>query len=720
MSIFEHVQQQLRKGWRILSVYLFALGFAAIFIFAPAADLGKNVAGRIALGLLFGSWAVVFGVRIYKRFTGIHRQTPEAREQDNLKLGLLLVVGIYAALQAAGGLTSLFYPLVFIVVALLVVHTEHRVGFTLAATAIAIEFAIAAFGPAGTPFYEGVVHSLFIVSFSLISLLSTRTGVERMRRRAERAETEARAAMASEAKAFRLLAPEKKGSRQEGRAEEEERYADASMTRLNDTIGHHVGLLKRTMRLHTCAVLWLDARGENLVVKNHLSDSGKVTTKPVNKGDGVLGAVLKHRKPLRLAGLRPGHGGLVYYAAPVAVTDFIGIPILEKESLRGVLCADRIDGPPFDNRDVETMEASIESLLGSIANERIFHQLQRAKSEQGKLLGASELLSGHQDESDLLKAALVAVGRIVPFELGAVALVSETGDQVVREAAGPKSEKLLGVVASATESLAAAALKNRHYLPYRGKLVPRQQILLSRKSQELFAKMQSALVLPLTSGETAIGTLVLLSPEEGLFGEEVRTTLQVMTNQLGAFIENARMYQKLKELATTDGLTGLPNHRIFQESLDKKLATSARFGNDLSLIFCDVDHFKNVNDTYGHPLGDIVLKRLASILKKEVVRDTDLPARYGGEEFAIICEGTDTEGAVHLAERIRKEFEKELFQTTRGMLHVTISMGIATCPVHAQQKEELIERADAALYAAKEGGRNRVRTWGKEMRKKSS
>jgi two-component system cell cycle response regulator len=721
MSSLERTVFLLRKGWRISSIYLFIVAFAAIFVCAPFADFRERGASRIVITLLFGAWASVFGVQTYKRFAGIKKnRKPSIREWDDLKLGLLLVVGTYAAVQATGGLIPLIYPAVFIVMALLVIYTPQWVGFTLAATAIGIEFAIAAFRPGGTSFYEGFVHSLFILLFSLINLLSMKAGVARMQRCAEKVEAEAQTAMANEARAFRLIDPAKSISRHDIREEEAQRFTDSSMNRLKGAIDHHVDLLKRTMKLHTCAVLWLDACGENLMVKKCISDTGSVITKPVNKGDGVLGAVLKHRKPLRLEGLRPGYGGLIYYAEPVAVTDFIGIPLLEGDRLMGVLCADRIDGQPFEQRDVETMEVAMESLLSIIANERVFNQLQKAKSEQGKLLMASELLSGNPEEKDLLKAALIAVGRIVPFDLGAVALVAEDGDQVVREAAGAKSEGLVGVVVSATESLASAALKNRHYLPYRGELDPKQQILLSRQSQGLFAKMQSAMVLPLTSGETSIGTLILTSREESVFDEEVRTTLQVMTNQLGAVIENARMYQKLKELATTDGLTGLPNHRIFQESLDKKLASSTRFGNRMSVIFCDVDHFKNVNDTFGHPVGDLVLKRLSSILKKEVVRDTDLPARYGGEEFAIICEGTDTEGAVQLAERIRKEFEKEVFQTDKGRLQVTISMGIATYPIHARGKKELIELADTALYAAKEGGRNQVRAWKKGMHKKSS
>jgi diguanylate cyclase (GGDEF)-like protein len=128
-----------------------------------------------------------------------------------------------------------------------------------------------------------------------------------------------------------------------------------------------------------------------------------------------------------------------------------------------------------------------------------------------------------------------------------------------------------------------------------------------------------------------------------------------------------------------------------------------------------VDKFKRVNDTYGHPVGDMVLRGLAAILKQDVVRDTDMAARYGGEEFAVILEGTDTEGAAKLADRIRKDLEKAVFRTELGKLRVTISMGVSTYPDHAVSKEDLIERADIALYAAKEGGRNQVRTFEKQM-----
>jgi diguanylate cyclase (GGDEF)-like protein len=157
---------------------------------------------------------------------------------------------------------------------------------------------------------------------------------------------------------------------------------------------------------------------------------------------------------------------------------------------------------------------------------------------------------------------------------------------------------------------------------------------------------------------------------------------------------------------------------VFQEELDRQLATATRFNNEMSVIMCDVDHFKKVNDTYGHPVGDTVLRGLSETLRRNVVRDTDLPARYGGEEFAIVCAGTDTAGALKLAERIRSDLETQTFHTEKGDLAVTISIGISTFPHHARQKATLVDRADLALYAAKEGGRNQVKVWCKELKKK--
>jgi diguanylate cyclase (GGDEF)-like protein/PAS domain S-box-containing protein len=159
----------------------------------------------------------------------------------------------------------------------------------------------------------------------------------------------------------------------------------------------------------------------------------------------------------------------------------------------------------------------------------------------------------------------------------------------------------------------------------------------------------------------------------------------------------------LKALATTDGLTGLQNHRSFQERLSEEFQRSMRYGSPISLLMLDVDSFKEYNDTYGHPAGDQVLKQMATILR-EASRATDVVARYGGEEFVAILSETDAEGAVDAAERIRKAVEAHQWEGRQ----VTISVGAATSTLSTNGSAALLEQADKALYSSKSEGRNRV------------
>jgi diguanylate cyclase (GGDEF)-like protein len=160
-------------------------------------------------------------------------------------------------------------------------------------------------------------------------------------------------------------------------------------------------------------------------------------------------------------------------------------------------------------------------------------------------------------------------------------------------------------------------------------------------------------------------------------------------------------------MATTDGLTGLTNHRTFQERFGDLIERSQRHGHKAAMLLCDVDHFKKVNDTYGHPIGDEVLRQVAKVLQN-AVRKIDIPARYGGEEFAVVLEATDLEGALGLAERIRTDVGNLSIDSDKGPFSVTMSIGVAAFPADGTDQATLIEHADMALYHAKESGRNRV------------
>lgn len=159
----------------------------------------------------------------------------------------------------------------------------------------------------------------------------------------------------------------------------------------------------------------------------------------------------------------------------------------------------------------------------------------------------------------------------------------------------------------------------------------------------------------------------------------------------------------LKALATTDGLTGLANHRHFQERLAEEFRRTQRYGLPLSFILLDVDYFKKYNDTFGHPEGDVVLKRVADILKY-VARETDIVARYGGEEFAIILPETDSIGAAVFAERIRESIAEAVWDKRE----ITVSVGVASARITTENGAELVEQADQSLYTSKSNGRNQV------------
>ncbi|MFZ2959052.1 MAG: diguanylate cyclase [Candidatus Ozemobacteraceae bacterium] len=208
---------------------------------------------------------------------------------------------------------------------------------------------------------------------------------------------------------------------------------------------------------------------------------------------------------------------------------------------------------------------------------------------------------------------------------------------------------------------------------------------------------------PLISEEETVGVLTIVNRRGTRFDSADRSLLETVAAQVAAAIARARLF----ELAITDGLTGLFIHRYFQARLHDELQRSKRHQISVTLIMTDIDHFKRVNDTYGHQQGDRILRGVADLVRAGV-RSIDIPARYGGEEFAVVLPNTSLEDGLKLAERLRASIEKEKFPGMPGPGSITISLGVATCPLHAAGEKTLIECADRALYQSKDEGRNRV------------
>ncbi|HCB43314.1 MAG: diguanylate cyclase [Pseudomonadales bacterium] len=164
---------------------------------------------------------------------------------------------------------------------------------------------------------------------------------------------------------------------------------------------------------------------------------------------------------------------------------------------------------------------------------------------------------------------------------------------------------------------------------------------------------------------------------------------------------------KLQELALRDGLTGLLNRRYWESCLEREFARHQRYDNPVSLVIFDIDHFKRVNDTYGHQTGDEVIRETARITS-QLVRETDFAGRYGGEEFVVLLPGTTLDGAAQFAERLRSTIERQQLDYQGSPLTFTVSLGVATLADDMAGYKALLERADKALYQSKEGGRNQV------------
>jgi len=230
--------------------------------------------------------------------------------------------------------------------------------------------------------------------------------------------------------------------------------------------------------------------------------------------------------------------------------------------------------------------------------------------------------------------------------------------------------------------------------------------------------IRNLLAIPLGQQDKPIGILMLLNKvHSSFFNKEDEDLLMTYGFQAALSIENANLHEHNKRLAITDGLTELYNHRELQNMLSSEVKRCIRYKRFFSLLMIDIDHFKTFNDTYGHPMGDKVLREVSNTIR-DSIREIDIPARYGGEEFVVILPETSYDHALIVAERIRgniyeKSFGKNL---ENEEFFITVSVGVSAFPEDGLNRDELISRVDQALYFAKREGRNRVRRYDETLK----
>jgi diguanylate cyclase (GGDEF)-like protein len=319
----------------------------------------------------------------------------------------------------------------------------------------------------------------------------------------------------------------------------------------------------------------------------------------------------------------------------------------------------------------------------------------------GVLFNLTKLVNEGVPLNELLRAVSSASVDLVGADSCSIMLLDESRAELLCKAASGLSDaeedgisfRVGEGIAGWVAERAAPALVPDAAADPRFKAVPGQAL-----------HIRSLLSVPLATREGVIGVMTVTSRRKEAFFRDHEELLMYLGTSIVKDIENARLYR----LSITDSLTKAYNRQYLYQRLPDELERSRRYGDPLALLLLDVDHFKKLNDTWGHPAGDFILKELVRLVH-QAVREVDGLVRYGGEEFLLILPKTTAAGAADVGERIRSAVEQASFLWSDQKLQVTVSVGASSVAGPSDTDEQLLKRADDALYEAKAGGRNRVK-----------
>ncbi|MCA1667299.1 MAG: diguanylate cyclase [Thermomicrobia bacterium] len=468
------------------------------------------------------------------------------------------------------------------------------------------------------------------------------------------------------------------------------------MIDMDETVRTFVHAL--AVSLEQSSVTLYERDGDDLVPRAH-GGLGTIIER-VRIDRGVIGRVFRTAQP---ALVRETENDADFLPFGTNVQSEMVVPILVDGAVFGVV--DVQSARPLDPFDLELLALVTQRISATIQQAKRYAGAERRAARAETLLDIGVSLGASLDPGAVVEAVLDQIARLVPYEGAALLTLAEGGILRLADGRGPfavNADLFAGIEPGAYSLTKAMTETGKPFLisdvptHYNGVTPP------------AFAWLGSVIVAPLRVEGQLIGAIMVGGTTRARYTPDDAAIVAELARHAAVALRNAQLHDAVAHAAQTDALTGLFNRGALLERLERELERSRRYGRSLTVIFFDLDRFKNINDTYGHQFGDRVLRDLARIAT-QTVRSIDLVGRYGGEEFVAVLPETDGAQALIVAERLRLNVARHRLDLPSGeAVGTTISAGVAVFPADATTMDTLIRIADTALYAAKAGGRNRV------------
>jgi diguanylate cyclase (GGDEF)-like protein/PAS domain S-box-containing protein len=432
----------------------------------------------------------------------------------------------------------------------------------------------------------------------------------------------------------------------------------------------------------------------------YINLSGKLQKLTIPLDQGVPAQVVASGQPIRVRDVTKNRS---YVPVNKTIRSEVCVPLKAGDRIIGVLNAESPQVDAFDEKDEQLMVTLAGQLAVAIERMQLYQNAVRTAEQQAVMYRVAQEISASLKLEEVCQAIHRAVKQLMPCEDFLIALLDEPRQEIHGVYMIEWDERLPSARFPTSQGLSGNVIATGRSIKYDDFFVDHPELHSIQFGRD---RTRSGIFVPLKFEGKAIGVLSAQSYQTYTYTDQDEYILDLLASQAAIAIENASLFAEVQELATHDPLTGVYNRREFFKRAVSEIERATRYQQDLSMILFDIDHFKRVNDTYGHPKGDSFLQEIAQRCLTNL-RENDIIGRYGGEEFIILMPSTDIANATIVAERLRRDVLQENIDTGNGPL--TISLGVAGYDKSCKDIDDLVARADRALYTAKNSGRNRFK-----------